>query len=959
MAGLPQHRPQRRGDGGNPPRTGCVDFSYQYTAQPRRPRAHTAAGDDPAHHNKGGHAPTPAAAPQPQPQPHAQAPPTSTTTGGGKGVRQGKKNGGKKSGGAAGSKSPAAAQPHPRPGRGKPAPLHSEATIPAAAAAADAAKESVKKAASPQSATKAARVGGKKGGGKGTQKGHRGAPSHPPNASTHVHNTHTTNASPGPTPKQRAALREMAAAGAVGAAGAVLAVVAALAVKATPRKNLGGVTLSQPRKPRPKPGKVGLGIGIAEPGVPGIPEPVGFGAAPCVMKQVSSYDSFTTECTTSPRSVVKAPSMATAEGMPKFSFVEMERGQDMVLRIESAVAQKVEPCGSLDEETDEASPGPASASATVANTSLTSLSSTTPTTPEGSLARISISTSVPPASPSVGAMPQPPSRRGKRKKEEADPFQCEGNLLTIEFDLFAGNWACLDSNSSPQSFIIGANSAEQSKYLVLDPSSRAKAGPKPVYTSPADADSSGCYGVQYNDLRITTERLGAGAQGSVLKCYHKQTGKPMALKKIDIGTYKKGQQDQLAQMQLVTKELTMLFAHHESPHLVKIYNAFFRGSCLLILFEYVHYGLKSILSLVHKIPPHRIADMTNNKYKRAKPKFTRIGGALNRSQSDSLETPLTGMSSSSSITFASYAGTPTDVPARKPAAKAGRKGGRPAPTPVPERVIASIGRQCAQGLRCLHTLQYGKEKGLVHKDIKPGNILVTMEGVVKLADFGCCSVVDSGGAVPHTPLNTGTHAYFSPERLGGLGMDVAFGAPADIWALGVMLYEMALGRHPFPDLAAAGTSSWLDTSNLAKITIPATHYSAELREVLTKCLAADPAQRPTAEELLELPFFSSEDACNREALGGWLKCVANYEADQCKKSQREVSQKLAQKLTKEAQEKGPAFGGTRYAALHKKITGTHGAPRGGSAARILCPHEYPELGSPHPAKRKPTGHVRS
>ena len=108
--------------------------------------------------------------------------------------------------------------------------------------------------------------------------------------------------------------------------------------------------------------------------------------------------------------------------------------------------------------------------------------------------------------------------------------------------------------------------------------------------------------------------------------------------------------------------------------------------------------------------------------------------------------------------------------------------------------IRDVGRQTAAGLHTAHMA------GIVHRDIKPGNIFLLNSGTVKILDFGLSRVADQNQlTAPHQVM--GTLAYMPPEQLAGDSIDHR----ADIWALGAVLYEMAAGHPPFHQSTAAAT----------------------------------------------------------------------------------------------------------------------------------------------------------
>ena len=105
---------------------------------------------------------------------------------------------------------------------------------------------------------------------------------------------------------------------------------------------------------------------------------------------------------------------------------------------------------------------------------------------------------------------------------------------------------------------------------------------------------------------------------------------------------------------------------------------------------------------------------------------------------------------------------------------------------VPEELCWHIAREIAQGLQAIH------EAGVVHRDLKPANVLITEDQVVKLMDLGAAQLADASIRLSKTGSFTGTMLYASPEQLTGEEVD----ARSDLYALGLVLYELATGTHP-------------------------------------------------------------------------------------------------------------------------------------------------------------------
>jgi tetratricopeptide (TPR) repeat protein len=155
---------------------------------------------------------------------------------------------------------------------------------------------------------------------------------------------------------------------------------------------------------------------------------------------------------------------------------------------------------------------------------------------------------------------------------------------------------------------------------------------------------------------------------------------------------------------------------------------------------------------------------------------------------------------------------------------------------VPE--AASIAGQLASALTAAHAA------GIVHRDLKPENVMVLPDGRVKLLDFGLARRLDSGG-LTEEGVAVGTAAYMAPEQLRG----ERAGTAADLWALGVVLYEMLAGRKPF-----GGERQGMVHSILHEEPRPPRELRPDvpmaLERIVSRCLAKEPGERWTAPQVL-------------------------------------------------------------------------------------------------------------
>jgi TolB-like protein/Tfp pilus assembly protein PilF len=145
-------------------------------------------------------------------------------------------------------------------------------------------------------------------------------------------------------------------------------------------------------------------------------------------------------------------------------------------------------------------------------------------------------------------------------------------------------------------------------------------------------------------------------------------------------------------------------------------------------------------------------------------------------------------------------------------------------------------------------LEAAHDRGVVHRDLKPGNVMVTREGRVKVLDFGLAKLAtpDSDLSLSRTatisePISmagqaVGTVPYMAPEQIRGEAVD----ARTDLFAFGAMLYELAAGRRPFAGATAADISSAILRDSPPPLP---EHVSPALREIIQRCLAKEREQR--------------------------------------------------------------------------------------------------------------------
>ncbi|KAF5479653.1 hypothetical protein F2P56_000457 [Juglans regia] len=166
---------------------------------------------------------------------------------------------------------------------------------------------------------------------------------------------------------------------------------------------------------------------------------------------------------------------------------------------------------------------------------------------------------------------------------------------------------------------------------------------------------------------------------------------------------------------------------------------------------------------------------------------------------------------------------------------------------IPEPVLSSMFQNLLNGLNYLHGIRH-----LVHRDIKPANLLVNLKGEPKITDFGISAGLENSMAMCATFV--GTVTYMSPERI----RNESYSYPADIWSLGLALFECGTGEFPY-SANEGPVNLMLQILEDPSPSPSKLNFSPEFCSFINACLQKDADARPTAEQLLSHPFITKYD----------------------------------------------------------------------------------------------------
>ncbi|KAF9469950.1 kinase-like domain-containing protein [Collybia nuda] len=192
---------------------------------------------------------------------------------------------------------------------------------------------------------------------------------------------------------------------------------------------------------------------------------------------------------------------------------------------------------------------------------------------------------------------------------------------------------------------------------------------------------------------------------------------------------------------------------------------------------------------------------------------------------------------------------------------------------VPEDVLARIAGCMVRGLKFLKD-----ELQIIHRDVKPTNVLVNKKGEIKLCDFGVSGQLEKSLA----KTNIGCQSYMAPERIKGESQNNlgTYTISSDVWSLGLSMIEIGLGKYPYPPETYSNVFAQLTAIvHGDPPSLPEDNYSPEARDWVAQCLVKAPDGRATYQQLLDHPFLQ-QDKKRKVDMVSWVERALEVRAEQ-------------------------------------------------------------------------------
>jgi len=170
---------------------------------------------------------------------------------------------------------------------------------------------------------------------------------------------------------------------------------------------------------------------------------------------------------------------------------------------------------------------------------------------------------------------------------------------------------------------------------------------------------------------------------------------------------------------------------------------------------------------------------------------------------------------------------------------------------IPEHITARITQSMVRGLKFLKD-----ELQVMHRDVKPTNVLVSKKGDVKLCDFGVSGQLEKSLA----KTNIGCQSYMAPERIQGESQNNlgTYTVASDVWSLGLSIVEMAMGKYPYPPETYSNVFAQLTAIVHGDPPELPEGFSEQAQGFVAECLVKDHTKRATYAELLEHSFLADD-----------------------------------------------------------------------------------------------------